>query len=109
MKDKVMDVVKPVDSWERSYAKLEYLRAGINETFATKIDVMQHIKLCSCDLTEMWPLSAYPAQDFPYTCKRCLGGITREQNNNHNRISGFSGWDDLDDDREDMWNELEDE
>jgi hypothetical protein len=103
MKGKIMDVVQPIDTWQRGYAHLEYLRADLMSTFATKIDVMQHIKLCNCSLDVMWPISAYPAKDFPYTCKRCLGGITKHQNDLLNQDLGGHGWDD---DGDDMWDEV---
>lgn len=105
MRANIIDVTAPADTWEQAYAHIEYLRTGLQVPFSSRIDVVHFQKLCTCEVEEMWPLSAYPATDFPYTCKRCQGAMTKQQNDEHNQYLGGHGWDD-DDDREDMWPEV---
>lgn len=93
MTNKVMDIVQPKDNWERGYAHLEYLRAGLLETLATKIDVVTILKPCDCTLDEMIPERTSFQTNITHICRKCLGGITRETNDAYNRDGGYSGFD----------------
>ena len=102
MTNKVMDIKQPRGSWEENYAHVEYMRALINATFAKRIDVATILKPCDCSLDEMVPERTSFQTNITHLCRRCLGGITHDQNDAYNQAFGFSGYDDGDD----MWDEL---
>lgn len=45
---KVMDIKQPRGSWEENYAHVEYMRTGINNTFAKKIQIDQVYICMTC-------------------------------------------------------------
>lgn len=53
-------------------------------------------KLCECELEEMAPRRVTFDEPYTHVCDECNGGITKEDNDQYNRVNQFSGYDDAD-------------